>query len=353
MHIVSTGSLRIFYAVQATGNGHIARAIELMPYLQQYGKVDVFVSGSNSNLQLTLPVQYRSKGLSLFYNKQGGLDYPRIWKEASIARIWKEARQLPVEKYDVVITDFECITALACRLKKIPCINFGHQASFQSQKTPRPSKKDIAGELVLRHYAGATAYAGLHFKSYDHFIFNPVLKRDILDAIPINKGHITVYLSQYPDEVVTNAVKHLKDVRFELFSKTARSVYRQHNITYIPVSNSAFSESMVQCTGVITGAGFETPAEALYLGKKLLCLPIRGQYEQYCNAAALREFNVPVEQTIDETFHAKVEAWLNDTRPLQLQLTHSTAEIVEYVIEQAISIGKLPATTESYPIMQH
>ncbi len=34
--------MKIFYAIQATGNGHIARAIELMPYLQQYGDVDVF-----------------------------------------------------------------------------------------------------------------------------------------------------------------------------------------------------------------------------------------------------------------------------------------------------------------------
>ena len=34
--------MKIFYAVQATGNGHISRAVELLPYLQQYGQVDVF-----------------------------------------------------------------------------------------------------------------------------------------------------------------------------------------------------------------------------------------------------------------------------------------------------------------------
>jgi hypothetical protein len=32
---------------------------------------------------------------------------------------------------------------------------------------------------------------------------------------------------------------------------------------------------------------FETPAEALFLGKKLLVIPMTGQYEQECNAAAL------------------------------------------------------------------
>jgi hypothetical protein len=29
--------MKILYAVQATGNGHISRAIELMPHLEKYG----------------------------------------------------------------------------------------------------------------------------------------------------------------------------------------------------------------------------------------------------------------------------------------------------------------------------
>ena len=67
--------MKIFYAVQATGNGHISRAMTLLPYLQQYGTVDIFLSGDNSNLQLDAPIKYRSKGISLYYNCKGGLDY--------------------------------------------------------------------------------------------------------------------------------------------------------------------------------------------------------------------------------------------------------------------------------------
>ena len=109
---------------------------------------------------------------------------------------------------------------------------------------------------------------------------------------------------------------------------------------------------MIQSAGIITGAGFETPAEALYLGKKLLCIPIKGQYEQYCNAAALQQFNVPIEQTINENFHTKVEAWLNGTTPLPLQLTHSTADIVEYVIDKAIRLHKQTTTLDEHTVMQ-
>jgi len=142
--------MKILYAVQATGNGHISRAIQLMPYLEQYGEVDIFLSGNNCHLQSQLPVKYRSKGLSLFYGNKGGLDYLKMWKELSLKRIWNEAKELPVEKYDLVINDFESITSLACKLKKKKSIQFGHQASFQSSLTPRPKKKDLFGEISLK-----------------------------------------------------------------------------------------------------------------------------------------------------------------------------------------------------------
>jgi hypothetical protein len=110
--------------------------------------VDIFLSGSNSSLETNLPVKYKSKGLSLFYGNRGGLDYWKMLKAFSPLRIIQEARMLPVEKYDIVLNDFESITSLACKIKNVPFIHFGHQASFSSAQTPRPSKKDIAGECI-------------------------------------------------------------------------------------------------------------------------------------------------------------------------------------------------------------
>lgn len=332
--------MKILYSVQATGNGHISRAMELMPYLQQYGKVDVFLSGSNSHLQPNLPVKYRSKGVSLFYGNTGGLDYLRMWKEFSLKRIWKEARELPVEKYDVVLNDFESITSLACKLKKVPSVGFGHQASFRSPHTPRSNKKDMAGELVLKQYATATEYIGLHFKQYDDFIFSPVIKDEIINAAPVDEGHITVYLSHYSDDVVLDALKKMKDVRFEVFSKKVIQPVTEGNVTLFPISNKGFTDSLIRSHGVITGAGFETPAEALYLGKQLLVLPIRGQYEQLCNAAALKDFNVVVVDKIAEDFSIRVSKWLSETVVQPLQLSHSTYQVVQLAIEKARAVNR-------------
>ena len=333
--------MKILYAIQATGNGHIARAMELMPYLEQYGTVDIFLSGSNSNLNCTLPVKYRSKGVSLFYGNRGGVDYLKMLKEFSPVRIYKEAKELPVEKYDIVINDFECITSLACKFKNISSVNFGHQASFVSNKTPRPVKKDIAGELILKKYAMADHYIGLHFEQYDDFIFSPIIKDQILHAEAKNNGHVTVYLSHYSDEVVAQQLKKVKDISFEVFSKKVREKVIDGNITFIPIDGKTFNESMINAYGIITGAGFETPAEALYLGKKLMCLPIKGQYEQLCNAAALKNFNIPIIHTMDEHFSSAINQWLNASMPKQLTLSQSTEQIVSKVIKTATATKEI------------
>lgn len=330
--------MKIFYAVQATGNGHIARAKELIPYLQRYGQVDVFLSGNNSNLKVDLPVKYQSKGVSLFYGNRGGLDYWKMAKELSLFNIIKEARELPVNQYDLVINDFESITSLACKIKQVPSIGFGHQASFKSKLTPRPASKDWMGELVLNNYATATKYIGLHFEQYDDFIYSPIIKEQVLLAGPKNHGHISVYLSHYSDEVVASYLNRLPDQLFHLFSKKEKAMNQRANIIYMPIDNALFTQSMINATGVITGAGFETPAEALYLNKKLLCVPIKGQYEQLCNAAALNNFGAPIVNHLNAGFTKQVEKWLNGAQQSKLNLCFDTATIVEKLMDTADSL---------------
>ena len=349
----SNKKLKILYAVQATGNGHIARAIQLVPYLQEYGEVDVFLSGSNSNLDAVLPVKYRSKGLSLFYGNRGGLDYFKMWTELSVSRLWKEAHELPVEKYDLVINDFESITSLACKLKKVKSISFGHQASFLSDNTPKPTKRDFIGEWVLKHYATATTKVGLHFENYDDFIFSPIIKDNIIKAQPTNKGHVSVYLSHYSDDVVVNALSTCADIPFQVFSKRVTTAEQQGNVTLLPISNEGFNNSMISAAGVITGAGFETPAEALYLEKKLMCLPIIGQYEQLCNAAALERFRVPIIDKIDAKFSDNIYQWLSGLHPKPLELTKSTQDIVDIVIEKGLAQKVVNQSEDNYIFTPH
>lgn len=330
--------MKIFYAVQATGNGHISRAMELLPYLENYGKVDLFLSGANSSLELNAPIKYRSRGLSLFYTCKGSLDYISMMRKIAPLRLKKEIAELPVEQYDLVINDFECITSLACRQKKISSVNFGHQASFMSVNTPRPSQPSNIGEWILKNYARATQYTGLHFKSYADFILPPVIKSAIWHAQPEYGNYITVYLPSYCDCEIKKFFKHLTDYHFQVFSKEVDTVTKAGHLTFIPVSKEAFDMSLIHCSAIICGAGFETPAEALHLRKKMMVMPIKGQYEQKCNAAALEQLGVKTLAELPENFHIVFEEWYNTADPVDITFTFSSAEIIDIMMKKAAAM---------------
>ena len=338
--------MKIFYAVQATGNGHISRASEIIPFLKKYGQTDVFLSGNNYSLKNNLPIAYRSKGMSLCYDKNGGVDLKKTISSIRFKKIWTEAKHLPIEKYDLIINDFECITSLACRIKKIPSIHFGHQASFQSKKVPRPDKKELIGEWVLKNYARGSRNIGLHFKSYDQNIFSPIIKESILQAEPKDNGHITVYLNHYSDQLIIEHLSKLINYKFELFSNYTSDPYTLNNIKVFPINRELFNQSLITCHGIITGAGFETPSEALYLGKKLMVIPLRGQYEQQCNSKALEDFNVISVAELDEYFPTYFNKWIFQETQLNLTLGHSTEQIIELMIDEPKKIFTEPIVDE-------
>ena len=303
--------MKILYSVQATGNGHISRAHQLYPFLQEIGETDILLSGSNSTLQMDIPVKYRTTGLSLFYSQCGGLDYKKTMQHFSYTRIIREAKDLPVEKYDLIINDFDHITARACRNKKVRSVQFGHQGSFISDQTPRPEKKNIFGEWILKNYAPATHYVGLHFKPYDRFIFPPIIKEQFLNAKPNDHGHITVYLPSFNHHCLENIFKKSAPVEIHWFLKDITAPYKVDNISYFPVHQKYFNESLIHCHGLLTGGGFETPAEALFLGKKLIAIPIKGQYEQECNAAALKQMGINTLRYLNEKTEDSFYEWIN------------------------------------------
>ncbi len=326
--------MKILYSVQATGNGHISRAHQLYPYLTELGHVDILLSGSNATLPMDIPVKFRSKGLSLFYSECGGLDYIKTLKACNFRRIMKEAQELPVKNYDLIINDFDHITARACKLQSVPSVQFGHQASFMSKNTPRLDSKNLIGEAILKYYAQATNYVGLHFDRYDNFIFPPVIKDIFLQSKPIDNGHVTVYLPSYDKVCLEEIFKQIAPIDIHWFIKGINEPYRDGNIHYFPVNQKYFNESLIHCHGLVTGGGFETPAEALYLGKKLLTIPIKGQYEQACNTAALKKMGVTAMTELNHKTKDVFFTWLVSKNITPLIEANDINETLDYLMKQ-------------------
>lgn len=327
--------MKILYAIQGTGNGHIARAEDIIPALRQYGKVDILVSGAQADIRLECPVDYRSKGLSFYFGKSGGVDLLKTFGRNNAKDIYKEIKSFPVEKYDVVINDFEPITAWACIQKRIPCVGLSHQSALLSHYTPKPKAYDPVGDWIIRNYAPVKSYVGFHFSSFDRNIFTPVVRARVRNSVVSDNGHYTVYLPAYDDKKLLPVLNKFPTVRWHVFSKHTKSSYHIGKISVYPVNNEEFTASMTSSTGVLCGAGFETPAEALYLGKKLVVVPMKRQYEQHYNAAALKQMGVPVIKKLKKKAVRKIEAWLDTDHRVQVAYTNNAGQAVESAIALA------------------
>ncbi len=366
---MTSPALKILYAVQATGNGHIARATELYPYLTKYGQVDFFLSGNNYSLSSTLPIKYRSKGLSLFYRNDGKLDYFKIIFQTNFLKLYQEAKKLPVQHYDIVISDFEFITYLSCLLKGKRFFHMGHQASFYSQRTPRPQKIKILSNWILRNYCKSKNNIGFHFSNYETWILPPVIKQKLWDVTekhplkqtsepisneapltsnlidPINQNNpannnthkkkICIYLPQYSPEQIRRYIYGIHHVQFQIFHPQISTNYSEGDLNWMKIDNDSFSQSLIESDGVICGAGFETPAEALFLEKELLVIPIKGQFEQYCNAEALKKMGVEVIDRLDLHFYDAFNRWIMNPRDKKLKPNFQrTDQMVEHIFSE-------------------
>jgi uncharacterized protein (TIGR00661 family) len=328
--------VRILYAIQGTGNGHIARAEDIIPILRQHGDLDLFVSGAQADIRLSYPVRYKSKGLSFYFGKGGGVDLVKTFRKNSSRDVYSEIKKFPVEKYDLVINDFEPITAWACRRKDIPCVALSHQSALLSKLSPRPSSYDPVGDWILKNYAPASATVGFHFSEFDENIFTPVIRKRVRGAVIQDKGHYTVYLPAYDDKKLVPLLSKLSKVKWHIFSKHAKKPYHVGKLSVYPVNNEDFTISMATSAGVLCGAGFETPAEALFLGKKLMVVPMKRQYEQHYNAAALQKMNVPILKKVKKKKHiAKIEEWIETSKRVSVDY----GDIAEDAVKQALALA--------------
>jgi uncharacterized protein (TIGR00661 family) len=326
--------MKILYAIQGTGNGHISRARDIIPALQKIGKTDVLISGTQADVEIVSAVKWRFNGLSFFFGKKGGIDVMQTYKKARLRQFYKEVMQLPVYKYDLVISDFEPVSAWACYLSGKKCIALSHQCAVLAENAPRPGLDDPIGKFVLKNYAPCSMNFGFHFESYGPNIYTPVIRSQVRNMEVSDLGHYTVYLPSYDDEFLYEILKKFKGVSWEVFSKYISRETKKGNVTFRKVQNEVFGKSLASASGVLCGAGFETPAEALYLGKKLMVIPMKGQYEQQCNAAALKAMGVGVLKGLKPRYEERIQSWLEGNTRVAVNYPDQTDQVLSRLVKE-------------------
>jgi uncharacterized protein (TIGR00661 family) len=326
--------MRILFGVQGTGNGHLSRAREIIRHLVRFVDVDVLISGTRHDVDLGLAVQtHYAHGLGFEFGTRGGIAYWNTLQHLRLLRLLQDIRHLPLQHYDAVVSDFEPISAWSAYLRKRPCIALSHQAAFASPRVPRPRHRHVLAEWVMRWYAPGSQAIGFHFQRYDDFIETPIIRQAIREASLSNNGHYTVYLPMFDAAYLMKRLTCFSHVRWEIFSTHYKnaSPYTRGNVTVSPVTADAFVHSLASCEGLLTAAGFETASETLFCGKKLLVIPMKGQYEQQCNAEALRRMGVRVSPTLDEPV---LRSWLEQASPLRCEFRQNVPDVVEVLLHR-------------------
>ncbi len=303
--------MKILYAIQGTGNGHVSRARDFIPLLQQRAELDILISGTQFDVNLPQSVKYKLRGASFIFGTEGGVDYWDTFKKLRPFTFFNDIRKLNLNQYDLVLNDFEPVSAWAGKIKNKSILALSHQSAFLSKNTPRPAFKNNFAEGLFKNYAPSDKQIAFHFKSYDDFITTPIIRKDIRELKPENKGHYTVYLPAYDDKTLIKFLSQFNNTHWQIFSKREKVGQIIGNVEIKPIHNENYNNSVANCEGLLTGGGFEAPAEALFLGKKIMVVPMAGQYEQACNAEALRLMGNPVIDSITERNMPIIKEWLN------------------------------------------
>ncbi len=327
--------MKILYAIQGTGNGHITIARDLIPRLQKYATVDVLISGKQVEISLTFPVKYKLNGLGFVFGKSGGIDYLETYKKNKLRNFYEQIKQLPVQNYDLVISDFEPISAWACYFKKVNCIGISHQVAVLNKKSPRPSKNDIIGEAVLKFYAPTNHSIGFHFLAYDKTLFTPLIRNEVRSLETSEIDNYIVYLPAFSDKKIIQFLNQFDTENWIVFSKHTKETYQSKNVTIRKIENEPFLKHLATAKGIICGAGFQTPSEALFLHKKLLVIPMKGQYEQQCNAEALKLIGIPVIKSLKEKHSLIVKEWLQHEKVILFEYPDIADSIVDQIFKLA------------------
>lgn len=342
--------MKILYGVQGTGHGHISRARELLPEISQYATVDVLVSGTAGKPEIGNPITYQKRGISLSYDRNGGVSMLDTLRDLRPIRFISDVQSMSVMDYDLVISDYEPITAWAAKVNGLPSFALSHQAAFLSSQTPRPERQSALAETLLQHFAPTDKAIGIHFQPYDDFVEPPIIRSSIRELSTSKQDHITVYLPAYHHEVLCDIFTPFPHLDWHIFTPSCEETHQRNNIHIHPVSNQPFLDSFASCRGVICNAGFETCAEAMYLGKKLLPIPIHRQYEQQCNIAALAPMGImSLPSLVGET--EQIWKWLDNQAAVRIRNVADPAALATKILRMA-SDEQQPAVTETQSMVQ-
>lgn len=303
--------MRILYGVQGTGNGHITRARMLGPALEARGaQIDYLFSGRDPNAYFGMELfgNYQCREGFTLKTEAGQLKAWQTITGSSPAQFIRDVKNLDTRHYDLVLSDFEPITAWAARLQGTPSIGVAHQYAFNYRIPGRECFGLIAP--IMKWFAPAKDPVGLHWNSFGAPLLPPMVA-PVRSAAQSAPRQVVVYL---PFESLDRLISFLAPIQshdFKIFADVVQP-FKRGSVEILPLSREGFADALAISAGVFANAGFGVCSEAIQAGKRLLVKPVIGQIEQEANAVALERLDLGA--VMRQFDHEKFELWLNSLK---------------------------------------
>ena len=306
---------RFIFTVQGEGRGHLTQAISLTQIAREAGhEVVGYAVGSFQGRKIppffanfigdTPLIQYESPSINYGKGKSVQLGKTALQAFTKFGTYWKSANQLgdfiDALQPDGIVNFYESITGLY-NLKsgaKVPCMSVGHQYLLLSEHFETIPTKAVDRFLLNINTKitaiGSSKLLGLSFRSMPNdlkrnVIAVPPLLRQELKAIQPQSGERWLaYLTHYrlADEIMAWSAQN-PEVKLDCFwdNPTRKTEYHySDSLTFHPIDAEKYLTKMTHCAGLISTAGFESVAEAMYLGKPVMMVPVPNHIEQMINA---------------------------------------------------------------------
>lgn len=296
--------MHILYGVVGEGMGHATRSRVVIDHLVRRGhKVKIVVSGrAHAYLARFFPDVEEITGLRIVYEENAvkrGRTFKAFLKELPLWGGWAENFELMTRieqdfPADCVISDFESWAYLFGKRHDLPVISIdnmqvinrceleveipaGEQGNFQI------AKGIVKAKLPGCYHYLVTSFFFPPVRKPRTSLHPPILREEILAArARAHHGeHVLVYQTSdsYADLIPTLSRAPGRFVVYGL-----KRDEELGNVTLKGFSEAGFIEDLASARAVIAGGGFSLLSEAIYLGKPVLSVPVRHQFEQLLNA---------------------------------------------------------------------
>lgn len=295
--------MKILYGVPGEGMGHATRSKVVIQHLLANGH-DVQVVSSARAFKFLKDAfgerVHEIKGLHFAYknaqvSKLG--TFLLNLKHAPENLLHNFSQYLLINKAfepQLVISDFESFTYFFARRHQLPII------SIDNMQVMNRCKLDIRiGQEERENYQLAKAIVKAKVPGCAHYfvtsffeapvikenttIVPPIIRDAIQQAKPVSGNHILMYQTSSSFAEVKQALKKLPNETFFIYGMNKDET--DGNLIFKPFSEAGFIQDLESAKAVIANGGFSFISEAVYLKKPVYTFPIKGQFEQWMNAA--------------------------------------------------------------------